>query len=82
MSDIKTQDFVALRTSCSIRRYCFEELAEKETREIFYEKVCKINIIFLTNVSILRILSLIPEQISQKMYLLLLQLSPWLRYIE
>ena len=35
MSDIKTRDFVALRTSCSIRRYSLEELADKETREIF-----------------------------------------------
>ena len=64
------------------RRHFLEELAEKDTREIFYKKFCKINIIFLTSVSILRILSLIIEKVSQKMYLLLLQLSLWLRCIE
>ena len=69
MPGFKTRDFVALRTSCSIR-YCFEELAEQDTMEIFYEKFCKISIIFLTNVSILRILGLILEKVYQKMYLL------------
>ena len=38
----------------------------------FSLKICKINIIFSINVSILRILSLILEKPSQKMYLLLL----------
>ena len=64
------------------RRYCLVELDEKDTREIFLEKFCKMNIIFLTNVSILRILSLILEKSSKKMYLSLLQLSPWPLYIE
>ena len=63
-------------------RYCLVELAEKDTREIFHGKFSKINIIFLTNVSILRILSLILEKTSEKMYVLLLQLLPWPRYIE
>ena len=74
MSGLKTRDFVS--------RYYLKELAEKDTREIFYEKFCKINIIFLTNVSILRIRSLNLEKVSQMMYLLLLQLSLWLRYIK
>ena len=47
MPGFKTRDFVALRTSCSVR-YCLEELAEQDTMEIFYE-FCKISIIFLTN---------------------------------
>ena len=58
-----------------------EEAAEKGTREIFYEKFCKMNIIFLTNVDF-KDLSLIYEKGSQKMYLLLLKLSLWPRYIE
>ena len=68
MSGLKTRDFVS--------RYYLKELAEKDTREIFYEKFCKINIIFLTNVSILRIRSLILKNASQKMYPLLFQVSP------
>ena len=71
MSSLKTRDFVN-----------WVELAEKDAGEVFHEKIYEINIIFLTNVSILRILSLILEKVSQKMYLLLLQLSLWLRYIE
>ena len=46
------------------------------------KNICKINIIFLTNFSTLRILSLIFEKASQEVYLLLLQLSLWLSYIE
>ena len=38
--------------------------------------------IFLTNVSILRILCLIIEKASQKIYFLLLQLLLWLRYTD
>ena len=38
MSGLETQDFVALRTSCSIDIYCLEELAEKNARGIFYER--------------------------------------------
>ena len=68
MSDLKTRAFVALRTSVA-QTLLFEELAEKDAREICHEKVCKIYIIFLTNVSILGILSLILENVSQKMYL-------------
>ena len=72
MSGLKTRDFIAWRTSC--RGYCLMELAEKDTKEIFHEKICKINMIFLTNVLILTILRPILEKRSQKMYLLLLQL--------
>ena len=60
----------------------FRGISWKRYEGDFYEKFCKINIIFLTKVSILRILSLILEKVSQEMYLLLLQLLPWLRYIE
>ena len=71
MSNLETQDFVALRTSItSHRSYCLVELAERNTRDIFHEKFSKINIIALSNLLILRILSLIKNFSEDKPFII------------
>ena len=45
------------------------ELAKKDAEEVFHETFSKINITFLTNISVLMILSLILEKASQKKYI-------------
>ena len=46
MSGLETRDFIVLRTSCSIEKFVFMKLAERNPREIFLERTCKVNIIF------------------------------------
>ena len=41
MSSLETCDFIVLRTSCSIEKFVFTELAERNPREIFLEKTVK-----------------------------------------
>ena len=52
MSGLETCDFIVLRTSCSIEKFVFTELAERNPREIFLEKTCKVNIISSINILI------------------------------
>ena len=78
----KIGEFVASRTFCSINVIVWWNLLKKIRERLLMKNICKINIIFLTNFSTLRILSLIFEKASQEVYLLLLQLSLWLSYIE
>lgn len=65
--------YCCFKTSCSVAVISGNNWKRFEWE--FHEKLCKVNIIFLTNLSILRMLSLILEEAY------LLQLSLWLRYI-
>ena len=52
MFGLETHDFIALITSCSIEKVVFTELAERDPRNIFLEKFCKVNIISSANILI------------------------------